>query len=91
MEQAEKDLNMCKHIIQIDNMVNITLSVPEMLYKKMRKHPEFKWSEVARQAIAQRLKDEELLRDLKAIAKAEKEHKEGKTISHKQLMKELGF
>lgn len=32
-------------------MVNVTLSVPEELHKLMKRHPEIKWSEVARQAI----------------------------------------
>lgn len=72
-------------------MANVTLAVPEELYNKMKKHSEFKWSEVARQAIAQKIQDAELLKDLKAIAEAEKEHKEGKTVSHKQVLKELGL
>ncbi|MAG22039.1 MAG: hypothetical protein CL943_01875 [Candidatus Diapherotrites archaeon] len=72
-------------------MVNVTLAMPEPLYKKMKSHPEFKWSEVARQAIEQKIQDAELLDDLKAVAKAEREHKEGKTISHKRLLEELGL
>ena len=72
-------------------MANVTLAVPDALHKKMRSHPEFKWSEVARQAIQQKIEDAELLDDLKAIAEAEKEHKEGKTVSHKQFLKELGL
>lgn len=32
-------------------MVNVTLAVPEELHKIMKKHPEVKWSEVARQAM----------------------------------------
>ena len=72
-------------------MTNVTLAVPEELYSKMKKHSEFKWSEVARQAIEQKIQDAELLKDLKAIAEAEKEHREGKTVSHKQVLKELGL
>ena len=72
-------------------MTNVTLAVPEELYSKMKKHSEFKWSEGARQAIEQKIQDAELLKDLKAIAEAEKEHKEGKTVSHKQVLKELGL
>lgn len=72
-------------------MANITLAVPDTLHKKMKKHPEFKWSEVARQAIEQKIDDTELLDDLKAIAHAEKEYKEGKTVSHKMVIKELGL
>jgi transcription elongation GreA/GreB family factor len=72
-------------------MVNITMSVTEELHSKMQKHPEFKWSEVARQAIEEKINDADLLKDLKTIARAEKEHKEGKTISHTALLKELGI
>ncbi|WP_258084061.1 hypothetical protein [Thermococcus thermotolerans] len=36
-------------------MPNITLSVPPDLYRRMKKHPEIKWSEVARRAIAEYL------------------------------------
>ena len=72
-------------------MVNITMSVTEELHSKMQKHPEFKWSEVARQAIEEKINDANLLEDLKAISRAEKEHKEGKTISHKDLLSELGI
>ena len=72
-------------------MVNVTLSMPEELYVKMRKHPEFKWSEVARQAIAEKITDAELLDDLKAITIAENEHKKGKTLSHKEVLKKLGL
>ncbi|MBI4053412.1 MAG: hypothetical protein HY394_05250 [Candidatus Diapherotrites archaeon] len=72
-------------------MVNITLSMPDELYGKMQKHPEFKWSEVARQAIAEKISDAELLDDLKAIGIAEDEHKKGKTVSHKEVLKKLGL
>ncbi len=32
-------------------LVNMTMAVPEKLHKIMKKHPEIKWTEVARQAI----------------------------------------
>lgn len=32
-------------------MANVTLAVPEELRRLMKKHPEIKWSEVARQAM----------------------------------------
>ena len=72
-------------------MANITMSVTKELHSKMQKHPEFKWSEVARQAIEERINDTELLNNLKSIARAEKEHKEGKTLSHAALLKELAI
>ncbi len=54
-------------------MPSITLSIPEDLYRRMKSHPEVKWSEVARRAIIEYLKrieeprivsSEELLREL---------------------------
>ena len=35
--------------------VNITLSIPRDMYEQMKKHPEFKWSEAAREGIRNRL------------------------------------
>ena len=32
-------------------MVNVTLAVPEELHRIMKRHPEIKWSEVARRAM----------------------------------------
>ena len=37
-------------------MVHITLSIPEEVYKEMKKHPEIKWSEVARVSIIEKTK-----------------------------------
>ena len=42
-------------------MANITLSLPEELYQKLKNHPEIRWSEVARKAIQQYLDELELL------------------------------
>jgi len=42
-------------------MTNVTLSVPPELAKKMKKHPEVRWSEVARQAITDHLEFLDLL------------------------------
>lgn len=50
-------------------MVNITLSVPENLIEKMRTHPEFNWSEVARQAIIEKMETLDLLDKLAAKSK----------------------
>lgn len=46
---------MCAHIIQ--TVPNITLVVPRDLHRKMKAHPEVKWSEVVRRVIAQRIRD----------------------------------
>lgn len=37
-------------------MPNITLTVPPELHRKMKAHPEIKWSEVVRRIIAQRIR-----------------------------------
>ena len=42
-------------------MVNMTLSIPEELHKKMKKHKEIRWSEIARAAIEQRMDDLEVM------------------------------
>jgi hypothetical protein len=34
-------------------MTNLTLAVPKELHAEMRKHPEIRWSEVARRAFQQ--------------------------------------
>ena len=72
-------------------MVNITLSLPEELYARMREHCEFRWSEIARHAIEQKLADAEMIEDLRALEMAEKEFKAGKTISYKDAAKRLGL
>lgn len=38
-------------------MVNMTLSIPEDLYKEMQHHKDIKWSEVARQAFEHRIRE----------------------------------
>ena len=42
-------------------MTNITLSINDSVYKKMRKHSEIKWSEFVRKIIKQRLDELERL------------------------------
>ncbi|TLZ69732.1 MAG: DUF4256 domain-containing protein [Methanobacteriota archaeon] len=37
-------------------MPNITLSLPEDLHRKMRRHPEVKWSEVVRRILADKIR-----------------------------------
>lgn len=38
-------------------MPHMTLSIPKQLYEEMRKHPEIKWTEVARKAISEYLSE----------------------------------
>jgi len=56
-------------------MPNITLSIPEDIYRKMKKYREIKWSEVVRKAIVDYLK------------KLEENRIE---VSTKELLDELG-
>jgi len=46
-------------------MVTMTLAVPSELKSKMDTFPEMNWSEIARQAFMQRVKDLEFLRRFK--------------------------
>ena len=46
-------------------MTTMTLAVPEELKHKMDTFPEMNWSEVARQAFIQRIRDLEFLRKFK--------------------------
>lgn len=36
-------------------MVNMTIAIAPQLHKAMRKHPEVKWSEIARSALARKV------------------------------------
>jgi predicted nucleic acid-binding protein len=45
-------------------MPNMTLSVPADVHRLMRRHPEIRWSEVARRAIIQKLMDLERMDEL---------------------------
>mgnify|MGYP001559959024 FL=1 len=42
-------------------MPNVTLSIPEELHEKMKKHSEMRWSEVVRKSISQKIEDLELM------------------------------
>ncbi len=72
-------------------MANLTLSVPEEVYARMRRHSEFRWSEVARRAILQKLEEAEIIEDIKAAERGEKAYKSGKVLTHSKLVKSLGL
>jgi hypothetical protein len=47
-----KNINMLNNIYLIgDNMVSMTLSIPEELHELIKKHNEIRWSEIARRAM----------------------------------------
>ena len=62
-------------------MVNVTLTVPADLKKKMDEFPEINWSEVARQAINRRIQELLLLRSITAKSKLTEE--DVREIGHK--------
>ena len=45
-------------------MPNITLSIPDSLHKRLKKHREIRWSEAIRAMLEKRLEDLELMDDL---------------------------
>ena len=45
-------------------MPNVTLSIPEALHEKMKRHSEIRWSEVVRKTISERIEDLELMEKL---------------------------
>ena len=42
-------------------MANVTLSIPDEIYGIMKKHRELRWSEIARQAIIEKVRKLELM------------------------------
>ena len=63
------------------NMTNMTLAVPEELYRIMEKHKEIKWSEVARQAIWDKARKIELMD--KILSKSQLTEKDALEIGRK--------
>ena len=62
-------------------MVNMTLSIPDELHKKMQKFSELRWSEIARRAIQQRVDDLEAME--KIASKSKLTQKDVEEISKK--------
>jgi hypothetical protein len=50
-------------------MPNVTLAVPEELHKIMKKHPEIKWTEIARNAMKQYATRLQVLEDITSKSK----------------------
>ncbi len=62
-------------------MTNMTLSVPEELYNKMKQHTELKWSDIARKSFENKLNEIELLDKL--LSKSKLSEKDAEIIGHK--------
>jgi len=63
-------------------MVNMTLSIPDELHKKMKKMSDIRWSEIARRAIEERIDDLEVMNKITSKSKLTKKDVEeiGKKI-----------
>jgi len=67
-------------------MTNMTLAIPEDLYKLIRKYNQIKWSEIARQAMWNEAKKLDLLNKL--LANSELTEKDAERIGNK-IKKEI--
>lgn len=82
---------MCFTIIMwVITMPNMTLSLSQDMYDRMKNYSELKWSEVARKAFKERLDQLEMVEDLKEVKQARKLFNAGKGIKYSDLKKEMG-
>ncbi len=61
-------------------MPNMTLSIPEELHKKMKRHTELKWSDVARQAFEKKVDEVEFME--KVLSKSKLEERDSERIGN---------
>jgi len=61
-------------------MPNMTLSIPEELHKKMKRHTELKWSDVARQAFEKKVDEVEFME--KVLSKSKLDERDAERIGH---------
>ncbi len=74
----------------------MTFSIPEKIYKKMKEHPEIKWSQIARNALIKYLENLELTNEIitRSTLKIEDVESIGDDIkkkmweNHKKIMEE---
>ena len=74
------------------NMPNVTLSIPEDLHTKMKKHSEIRWSEVVRKTISEKIDALELMD--KIAKKSKLTQKDAEEIARKidsEVARKLGF
>ncbi len=62
-------------------MTEITFSIPEKLFQKMKKYPEIKWSSIARSAIEKYIEDLEVTDEI--TSKSTLSSKDAEIISDK--------
>jgi hypothetical protein len=68
------------HITQDNRMPNMTLSIAEEMHKKMKRHTELKWSDVARQAFEKKVDEVEFME--KVLSKSELGKRDAERIGH---------
>jgi RAB protein geranylgeranyltransferase component A len=69
------------HIAIIDQkMPNMTLAIPDELHKKMKRHTELKWSDIARQAFEKKINEIEFMDKL--LEKSNLSEKDAQRIGH---------
>jgi predicted CopG family antitoxin len=61
--------------------VNMTLTIPKEMYREMKKHREFKWSDVARQAFKKKIQEIRFVN--KMLSKSELTEDDAEIIGHK--------
>ena len=71
-------------------MTNITLSIEDEVYKKMKYHSEIKWSEFVRKAIKKRIEQLNKLKDFSKKWENPKILADKKSLSKTWLSKEEG-
>lgn len=82
MPFQRKRLNMCSHInMLVSFLPNVTLTIDDKLHKRMAKHKEIRWSNVARQAFESRVEELELVDKL--LEKSELTEEDAEEIGHK--------
>ena len=80
--QIPKTSLMCSHITHIrGDMANMTLSIPENLYGEMQRHPEIRWSEVARQAFEMKVRELHWMDEV--LRKSKLTEEDAERIGHK--------
>jgi len=57
----------------VDPLVNVTFAVPEELHEIMRRHPEIRWSEIARKAMWEYARRLELMERLTSESRLSEE------------------
>ena len=68
-------------LLRLIIMTNMTLAIPEELYKIIKKHKEIKWTEIARKAMWEQARKLELMESI--LSKSELTEKDALEIGRK--------